>query len=307
MGNNASAFPALWPEITNSTVLSVLTSRGPRPLTKIPSTATVSDALDVLRGAGVTGAPIVTADNEVLGVVEMADIVNYVVSLESSGSEKRARESFFLDPVELALRPGAEVKKVKNTTSLADLSALFVSGTRRALVVDDSGSLPVDFVSQLDVVQWLIREFINDHLTPLERLTLLDLRLGVDTAVGSVKSTDQALAAFAMMSQFDISAVPCVDPVTGMIMTQLSVSDLKGINVGNFSDLHLPAAEFVDKVRPQRQAPVCVTPKDTIANLLAAFADSPVPIHRVWVTDANRLVMGVVSLEDIISLIRDVL
>lgn len=290
-------------------------------LVTIPSTASVSDALEILAKGKCTAAPLMNA-GEVVAMVETLDIVRYVVGLYSEAQSNAqlnggtladmpawVREQlmdaegarFFVDPIDLVVAKAANLVTVELTTPLTELSKIFTSGARRALVVKNGKPLTV--VSQIDMVAFLVTEFLADHLKAFETMTLLELQLGVDKTVATVNADEPAIKAFWSMSTFFISSVPVLDPSNKMIMTQISVTDLKGLRPDNFNALLLPCSEYIDVVSPQKQAPVCATPNTTFGELLDKFAGNN--LHRVWVTDSNREIMGVVSLEDLIKLVRD--
>ena len=135
--------------------------------------------------------------------------------------------------------------------------------------------------------------------------TLLDLGLGVNKVPVTLRTNELAITAFRDLDRFKISSIPVLNE-NGQVQTQIGVNDLKGLNSANFPALLLPVTEYLDIYSPQTSAPIFVLPTSTFSHLLALFWENQQQgkrIHRVWITDANQEVLGLVSLTDVINLI----
>lgn len=306
MGASPSKLDALRDDLsvmTTSTFLAA--SRGPLNLVSVLASDSLSDAVEKLQAGGVTGAPVVSPGDDglavLIGQIDMADIVRAVVGLCGSGADRA--ELFFSVPVTEAMSPAATIAP---GASLQALAQSLTGGRRRAVVVGPGGE-PLGMVSQSDVIGLLVKEFMAGRTQALEGMTMMELRLGVDTPVVTAPASLTALEAFGLVTKWGISAVPVTDPATGRAVGSLSVTDLKGLTPASFQqDLSLPVLDFLAKCRNLVSAPpIGVRQTATFSQVLEGFAANSV--HRLWILDTEGIPSGVISLEDIIKLLKDLL
>lgn len=103
------------------------------------------------------------------------------------------------------------------------------------------------------------------------------------------------------MYQSQHSAVPVVDPEDERtLLYTLSVSDIRGLNRKNVGDLALPVGAYLFARSGEKPAvPVTVAFSDTLEDAMQKLLGGK--IHRVWVTDAQGHVDGVVTASDILT------
>ena len=117
-------------------------------------------------------------------------------------------------------------------------------------------------------------------------------------------STITAIDTFRLMDNKHISGVAVVD-AAGAVVANTSSRDLKiFIKSPRRSTLLLPIARFLDEVRKDSavEAPVvCCLPDDTLAHAMSSIATTNV--HRVYVVDAAKRPLRVITLTDVMRYI----
>ena len=214
---------------------------------------------------------------------------------------------------------------------LVAISRLLLSVIHASLarlpVVDENGKL-VGILSQSRLVR-----FLGQHVKQFDfgSLTIKQTNLGVQCAfspfssistllplsdracrkVIAVSAKDKVATALAEIKSRKVSAVAVVDD-NGVLVGNFSATDLKALgyedDIATIAGLD-PLSKFVDKVKasaPDDEYPIAVEKTATTASVIKKFASAGV--HRIYVVDAMRKPVGIVSLVDIIELfIRHIL
>ena len=144
--------------------------------------------------------------------------------------------------------------------------------------------------------------FAIARLTPLQEL-------GIKTDdVISCNETDRAIDVFSTMSKNGVSALPILDE-EGCFTNVVSASDLKGIGE-DCSSFYRLAQNIIDYISPLRQAnlkskypAISCTLDHTLGQLIQKLNASR--IHRVFVVDENKHVVGIASLGDVLRVIYE--
>ena len=125
-----------------------------------------------------------------------------------------------------------------------------------------------------------------------------------------MKDTDQARSAFQLMVDKRVSSV-CIVDENGEILTAISTKDIRllprlesaGLDRTNLLDMNV--REFVGLVRrvteldgKSRAACVTVELNTPLATVLGKLAATK--MHRVYVIDAHRKPVGVISVSDVV-------
>jgi len=290
----------------------------------IPHTATLSEAIQTLSSNRILSAPVeIKGEKDVqkryLGFLDMMDIIGFLLKTysEDRGGENAKihlhqwcqdigkledRGRIFanhpvIDCVELSKKNPFFTVHVNST--LPKLIYVFHQGPHRAAVVNDNDDI-VGIVSQSNIIHFLAK---NIHLSmgPTLRTRLMDMNLGQKIKVFTIGIESKAIHAFHQMWTNKVSALAVVDN-SGVIVANISISDLRGLNQENFASLLLPVLEFITKYLPQfKIPPLCVRESDTLETVLLKLAATKT--HRVWVTDDNGKPNGVVSLTDVMLLL----
>jgi CBS domain-containing protein len=116
-----------------------------RPSMAVPGSATVAEAIRLLTGAHVGGAPVVTGDH-VIGVVTLADLHRWVTEPDADLLEEPARTlrslGMRLDRLAVdRLLPHLAIKARQDWAADYTLAVLIRAGIQRLPVVDDDGRL----------------------------------------------------------------------------------------------------------------------------------------------------------------------
>ena len=134
-------------------------------------------------------------------------------------------------------------------------------------------------------------------------IPLCNLSIGREPVL-AVQSTTAAIDTFRLMDNKHISGVAVVD-ASGCVIANTSSRDLKiFIKSPRRSTLLLPIAKFLEEVRKDGlvEAPVvCCSPEDTLAHAMVAIATTNV--HRVYVVDASKKPLRVITLTDVMKYI----
>ncbi|KAF0906522.1 hypothetical protein E2562_011504 [Oryza meyeriana var. granulata] len=229
-------------------------------------------------------------------------------------------------------------------TSVLDCMETFSKGVHRALVPLESAAENVvavelveaasgyRMVTQMDVVR-----FLRAHGAELKGILSRSVRdLGaVNEAVFAVASSTKVIEAVRTMRATSLAAVPVVDaPVDAQILQDgrgkrvvetFSATDLRdcpvaqlrswlGIGMtefkkkvsvyraGNAADADTTAVSADEEEEQQRQMVTC-SPESTLGEAIEKAAANHV--HRLWVVDDEGLLAGVVSLTDVLRVVRE--
>lgn len=176
---------------------------------------------------------------------------------------------------------------------LEQVLEVFSKGVHRVLVrqVNEEGNPTVRLLSQSDVIH-----YISKHMLDFPELTekpINQIGLASFPFVKSVPDSVTALAAYRVMVQEGLLAVPIVDQ-NGILVASLSTSDLRGLSIRNARAVLSPVTQFLG-LRPV----FSVRPTTTLGEVINSFLTNK--IHRVWIVDDAQRVIGVVTMSDVIT------
>lgn len=196
-------------------------------------------------------------------------------------------------------RMGAFVPLDEKTGSLLD--AMFLCGNhamRRVPIVQKGGDI-VNIVTQSALVQTLFANL--DRFATVGKATLGNLGLAAPAVVFSVNTDDTLRAAFHLIREHDISAVPVIDKATGVIRGNVSARDAR-LLVGSskvYKVLNMPVRAYLDVVSEGAEnSAVTVTADDTMEEVIKRLVRAR--IHRVYVVDSRQRIVRVLSLRNIL-------
>jgi len=256
-------------------------------------------------------------DRKWWGFVDVNDIINYVVdhfphqTLSKENQDfwdlVKADEEFQKRTVDEIMqfpgfgRLGNLFHPVKGGYSLyyAIESLAKERDLHRLVVVNDEGVI-LNMITQSHVIDFLnknmnnIGEKLNKPVSEIYR-----------QGVFSVKEDDMAIEAFKLMSANRISGVAIVDE-DGKLKGNISNRDLKAISTDGslfwrlFSkakNFRIHARKDADPAPPR--GTVTVHAQDTLRTVISRLSENQ--IHRVYVIDADRRPLGVISLRDVLQ------
>jgi CBS-domain-containing membrane protein len=202
---------------------------------------------------------------------------------------------------------------VEEGTKFKDIVRLLASKARRVPVISKQTGKVIQIISQSQVCHLLYERVKAGGV--LTDTTPGTTGLGLKP-VFSVKDSDQARDAFQLMVDKRVSSIAIVDD-NGEIVTAISTKDIRllprlesaGLERNNLLDMNV--REFVGLVRrvteidgKSRAACVTVEMNTPLATVLGKLAATK--MHRVYVIDARRKPVGVISVSDVVVALEHV-
>jgi len=261
----------------------------------------VSQAVDKMREQNIHCVPVWDSKGEVfVGMVDMADIVRIAaLGLTDDRNEMNFHELYnhYAFSVE---KIGEVVSKSQRCGGIVVLdSGESIANAMRVLVECHHVLVRCHNIfhicSQMDVVKYLS---LDSNLGDVGKRKISELGMVGPVGAPTVGSEIRATDAFGKMVQHKVNAVAVVDG-DGLLVANLSASDLRGISDRNIGDAMLPVLEFLER-QHGKKPPVPVTAKagdhleDVLPKLIAAR------VHQIWITNSAGIPIGIVTLEDII-------
>lgn len=273
----------------------------------------VAQAFETLAREKLLSAPIVDSSGTALGVVSVLHFVSYFVrhfsAEELQGDDfnalvakknhllgKRIREIPDLQSWDKA----HTIKEYQTAIDAVQLMIDDEDPARRVLVVDDNRKL-VTVISQSRMLH-LVSGVLDSLPDPAHR-TLQERNLHQKEVV-RIRLDQPAGEAFALMRERKISGVAVVDE-EGKLVGVISASDLKllGFDLGYLHLLGKSARDYLTALRgsiADSQREVCTCDANSsidhaVKQLIARH------VHRLFVIDDQRRLLGVVSIRDILK------
>lgn len=283
----------------------------------VDSETTAVEALKVLTKHNILSAPILDAKaKKFIGLVDMLDLVTFVVDIYKD-LEKKGDETDFFSLLESGERfVTQEVKTIADLsdrnpflpvrdtdTLLSVLNFVGEKGLHRVPVLNAEGEV-VNFLTQSALVDYLGKNI--SKLGTVDK-TVGELLLGCKPVV-KVNINSNAIDAFKLMVQHKVSAVAVVDDENRLI-SNVSARDIRTIATDHkvISGLFTPIRNFLLAIYSERvletSPAIGCSVKDTVGIVLRKLAVSKV--HRVYVIDSSRAVIGVISLSDILKAVTN--
>ncbi|KAI9599118.1 hypothetical protein BDF19DRAFT_430153 [Syncephalis fuscata] len=195
-------------------------------------------------------------------------------------------------------------------SSLIQALEIFSKGAHRLAIINQDGSVK-GILSQSSLIKYISQQSGKyPSLDAILKQTLRELGMAQHKVV-SVDSSDQVLDALSVMNEHGVSSIAVLDGQSHII-GNISVSDIKHILARDkHSLLYTQCHSFVSHIKmedglqngmdsvPVFDVHADTTLRDCLAKLVATKA------HRVWVSDEQRRVTGVVSLTDIARMLAE--
>lgn len=275
------------------------------------NTYTLEEAMELMRLNNISSIPIYnTKERKYIGLLDYFDIMCYVAFgsfkkqlLESdfeNVSFGRQRCDEFL-PIS---REGRKIWGYDSEDSLETVLESLTKGVHRVMVnkpAKSKRSKSVKYhhriLSQSDIVKFLY-DWASGRELPLLRRRVDELHL-IQRAPVTVNESMSAIEAFKLMYQRDVFAAAVVND-KGEIVANLSATDLRYLTQSKLKAIFLPVLMFLTEVHGQRAAkPITCQPHSTFEEVL--FEANVSRIKRIWITNANMIPIGVITLTDMIS------
>jgi len=239
-----------------------------------------------------------------IGIIDMLDIVGAHRMLDWSSTTLDLRELFVKFKAS-TISAGEVVKSSSRSQHLIIVcpgesllnSMQYLTENHRILIGPKNSAEPKSFrlLSQMDIARELAKTDLGENgKRKIEELF-------PPKAVYSVKEDDIARDAFEQMYERNLSALAVVDK-NGILVTNLSSSDLKTLDEDNIGNITLKVNQFLLAAHGVKPAvPIVSKPGDHLEDILPKLLIAQV--HRVWITDSVERPIGVVSLTDITKLL----
>jgi CBS-domain-containing membrane protein len=248
---------------------------------------------------GILSAPILDKSTSlVLGSVDVLDIIAYITNVPSQQPPEdryAAMKERFQHSVKetLAFSHVNPFTPVDEEATLSEIIVEYFSrGIHRIPLINSAGQMMYQ-ITQMDLVPYLHHNL--PALGPMADQTLADLGL-VPGNVISVYETATLRAAFELISSNCVSGIAIVHS-NGKLAGNLSASDFKGVTEENFIRLETPVSAYI-----QNQVHITCHRTTTFGKCLGLFRANLV--HRIYIVDAEEMPIGIVTLTDVMKLVR---
>lgn len=299
---------------TDFSTVSVDSFAASRSVIELPNTATVGQALSLLSEHGISSVPVWnTETSQYDGWVDSRDITALLVRIMSQDSDDtrfmnlRAVNSRAITidetPITEVIATGDEFVNLPEGSFFQEVLDVLGRRAHRAGIYNRASGKMTKVISQFDVVRFLaelVEQSASESFSALWQTTIQDANIAFKT-VTSVRGSSNPLDAFSVLASSNLSGVPVVNS-SGVIVSVLSTTDVRHVWTANkfeFMDVTLSGVLHRAAGDGGPREPVVVSPTATIAEALFKLRDEHV--HRVFVIDADRKPVGVISLKDIIS------
>jgi CBS domain-containing protein len=282
---------------------------GKNDLVYVTSITSVHDLVNLLNRENILSVPVYDEDEEkFIGIVDMLDVFGTTETgfVKSSGEinyeDLYNRFTYGLETVgEVVARSPRSQRIIVLSSGESIANAMGELRENHRILVETwdekTGKKAFRMLSQMDLVRYLIKEDLGEN----EKLKIEELGLvnPVGGKVISMNRNSRACDAFVKMFEQNLSAVAIVDD-EGILVANLSSSDLKGTNQENIGNVVLPISEFVKMTYGEKAAvPITCKPMDNLGSILPKMIIAKV--HRLWVTNSAEHPIGIVTQTDIIN------
>ncbi|KAJ4816448.1 SNF1-related protein kinase regulatory subunit gamma-like PV42a [Rhynchospora pubera] len=280
-----------------------------------------------------------------IGMVTMLDILVHIAEAGVKGGgkwEEMDLNQSMMVPVSSVIGhslEGLSLWTLNPNTSIMDCMETFSKGVHRALVPIGSqtdNSLPVELVesspgykmvTQMDVIRFLqessheLKDILSSSIQALDAINENVFAVAKNTKVDEVIKTMRA-ASLTAVPVVDADGVELLQDGRGKrVVETFSASDLRDCPMAQLQSwLGLTVTEFKEKVgalkatlTPEggtaisdvQQSPKLITsfPENSLKEVIEMVVVNHV--HRVWVVDRQSLLLGLVSLTDILRAVRE--
>jgi CBS domain-containing protein len=267
--------------------------------------ASIAEALQKMIVANVTCAVVVDdTSGKCLGILDMLDIVSHAlqthivvqhVNCEEVEKFHLAGNLFKNEPVASVHNMLKSTAKVSVQNQLYDVIPKLL-GSSRAMVADSNGKL-VNIISQSDVAQFIAKH--NIELKSFMEFTIQQtaslFSFGLKPVVCINGETGTVLDAIQLMYTHKISAVAVVDAMDRLV-GNFSSTDIKLLVDSNFRALGQSVNQFLNFGAKQPAACFLTTTLESVVLRMALEK-----VHRLYIVNDNRCLLGIVSISDILT------
>jgi len=287
------------------------------------SSDSIPHVFKVLAENGILSVPVLNEGGRPIGLVDYVDIVCCVVQLINHTdllghdfysileTEYLFKHTYASHITDLSER-NPFIPVVQNASLLEAITIMTRHKLNRVPVIsneakqgEEVGAHIINLVTQSAILNFISKNL--DTLGPWVQKSLKDLGFK-EKPVISIDFNKRALDAFQLMAQHRVNGI-AVNDEKGHIIANISARDLKEIlnKTRMFDDLYISVGEFISKVRQQDfkavNPSICCTLEESLQHVITKMAAAR--IHRIYLVNAERKPIGVVSIHDILEKILE--
>jgi len=285
-----------------------------KPLVQIPNSTTVRETLKILESHEILSAPVVGAHNNLLGFVDVLDITAYIYSAWKNSFmylqdlphlERKYHHNPAFDVVVEKIVNFSHIDPVVTvnySTTVKELLDIFtqprhINRLHRVLVNEDDKITQI--VSQSDIVAFATQ---HTDLMAKSKISLSIRDLAIIHPVLMVRADSPFYETLEILYNNRISGLALVDQL-GRCVGNFSASDLRGLNEHAFDYFQGSTLQFLVKgTRVGLLGPITAPEQSSLEFAMKTLTTQHV--HRIYITDNSDHPLGVLTLGDIIQVIR---
>mmetsp|Transcript_13832 Transcript_13832/g.20949 ORF Transcript_13832/g.20949 Transcript_13832/m.20949 type:complete len:304 (+) Transcript_13832:36-947(+) len=279
-----------------------------QPLVTLNDTDTVGNALSLFKRKGITSAPIKntsrkSSEEVLLGLVGVADIVYYVLSLVpklDSITPEELKKMFITSELieetsvyniidKSRLNPLVEL--YETDTALQLFLSVLKKGVHRIVLVNGD-NVAMQTMSRSDIIKLVAEGIKKGELDKIGEVQVGDMIKRNDNIV-SVKDTDNILACLTNIKASGHKSIPVVND-QNQLVGNFSCSDIHRVNQDLFIEFHTQVSKF------STNKPISLKMTDTLETVVSTMVQPDRSVHCIWVVDDEDHVIGSVSMTDVL-------
>ncbi|KAL6044438.1 5'-AMP-activated protein kinase subunit gamma-2 [Balamuthia mandrillaris] len=261
------------------------------------ATDSVETALKVLAHHNILSAPVWSEDPKGYTQVDILDIASSVFLLHGDKYETIVSGFFHRPILEVCnLSQRDPMKVVTLDSKLGELLSAFSTFLHRVIVVDDSQPelhKILAIISQRDVVR-----FMTEHSAAFAPYTSVQAKDLMQSQPYLVSSEEPTIVVLNKCLKHKYSGAAVIEPATGKLVSNISISDLRNISPATFHTLWLPVPQFLESAHIKRATNVIALESTSMEAILQKMVVEKV--HRVWVVNEVNHPIGVISTTDVL-------
>lgn len=308
MGNQKSVTKERY-ELLEKKVSDVLDIHG-QSVHCVRDTDTLDVVLQELNKYNISSCPVQSVEHKiVIGYIDVNDILAFIL-----GEYEKNGYDFLINPVTFQTTKASQICDIsgqdpliiiQKDSSLRDaVQKLVTSKSHRIVLGDDKRSDLCGIITQSAIINVLSKHLDILHDNP-DKVYMEFKKLG-NKNVLCVEQNTRTIEAYKMMRQHGFSIIGIVDG-HGNLVSCLSATHLRAINMKNFSELFLPVNLFLSfreqeaKLLRNDTRPflLCASSDATLRNIMTNLSETQ--YHHIFIIGAgSNEAIGIISLYDIL-------
>lgn len=285
--------------------------------------STIIHALERLTKSGISSAPIVDTENNIIGIVDLLDMVTFASSKlaikDASEETLNIQMKEFQKPVDdiMNISGRNELMILPEGATLKELISKFSQSHVHKVLLSHNTVMTGKNLSAGIITQSKLVEFLFENKSKLDNKLKSKIeecwKIG-SSQVESVNMDQTLLEAFSKIWEKKVSGLAVIDD-SGVIVGNISSSDLKKVPSSSFIEVLHTSIKLFLNIKNENESfnmeevsilsklpgnPIIANREDTlekVTDLMLRFK-----IHRVYVVDSHKKPIHVITMRDIIQL-----